>query len=395
MMILLYMTEFNNILSTIDTIKVENFKKFNIIINNSKDIKPDNNLSYKVKELKNTISKQQYFNSQKIGYKEQLVQSSSDLSNSINIQCTTERLTWSKLSKKEKLDKLQKYIESNNIPEDISVIILKKRINKKDVEYDIFTEEIKNLIDNGKLNNIVLNKTLIFNDSPLLKSTAPGFMIESSLKYYIKNSSFSKYLISSDEALSCSDYIFKFKNIIIHINLKAVKNSKCNSGIAALNNILKLYNKKKPVLYMVFSICWKVNLEKYSLELYLDNSFPSYYLDSFILDENLKIDNRSWSSEKKKISGRIQCPRKKKLKLIENILSWNIFKEKFKLRFSGLVEKKSRKQLITERNELEPDFKLQAQNGKYYSLNNSKIKIKEINQVANDFDIDIYQYNYT
>lgn len=144
-MILLYMTEFNNILSTIDTLKVENFKKFNIIINNSKDIKPDNNLSYKVKELKNTISKQQYFNSQKIGYKEQLVQSSSDLSNSINIQCTTERLTWSKLSKKEKLDKLQKYIESNNIPEDISVIILKKRINKKDVEYDIFTEEIKNL----------------------------------------------------------------------------------------------------------------------------------------------------------------------------------------------------------------------------------------------------------
>ena len=39
----------------------------------------------------------------------------------------------------------QTYIGSNNIPEDISDIILKKRINKKDVEYDIFTEEIKNL----------------------------------------------------------------------------------------------------------------------------------------------------------------------------------------------------------------------------------------------------------
>ena len=133
------MTDFDNIISEIDTIKNKNYEKFNIIINNIKEIKPNNNLSYKVKELKNTISKKQYFNSQKIGYNNDLVQSSSDLSDSINIHCTVERLPWSKLSKEVKLEKLNLYIEQNNIPEDISKVILKKRINKKDIEYDIFT----------------------------------------------------------------------------------------------------------------------------------------------------------------------------------------------------------------------------------------------------------------
>tara|TARA_B110000858_G_C17737313_1_gene443174 strand:+ start:406 stop:903 length:498 start_codon:yes stop_codon:yes gene_type:complete len=139
------MTDFENILSKIDTIKNNNYKKFNIIINNIKEETPNNILSYKVKELKNTISKNQYYNSQKIGYKNDLVESSTELSKSINIQCESERLTWSKLSKQIKLDKLKSYIEKNNIPVDISDIIMKTKINKKDVNYDIFTEEITNL----------------------------------------------------------------------------------------------------------------------------------------------------------------------------------------------------------------------------------------------------------
>ena len=37
------------------------------------------------------------------------------------------------------------YIEKHNIPEDISELIQKQKINKKDVDYDIFIEEITNL----------------------------------------------------------------------------------------------------------------------------------------------------------------------------------------------------------------------------------------------------------
>ena len=139
------MTDFENILTKIDTIKTENYKKFNIIINNIKAEAPNNKLSFKVRELKNTISKKQYYNSQKIGYKNDLVKSSNELSNSIDIHCDSERLSWSKLSKQTKLDKLKSYIEKNNIPDDISDIIMKTKINKKDVTYDIFTEEIANL----------------------------------------------------------------------------------------------------------------------------------------------------------------------------------------------------------------------------------------------------------
>tara|TARA_B110000977_G_scaffold150737_1_gene191200 strand:- start:1049 stop:1546 length:498 start_codon:yes stop_codon:yes gene_type:complete len=139
------MTDFENILTKIDTIKTENYKKFNIIINNIKAEAPNNKLSFKVRELKNTISKKQYYNSQKIGYKNDLVKSSNELSNSIDIHCDSERLSWSKLSKQTKLDKLKSYIEKNNIPVDISDIIMKTKINKKDVTYDIFTEEIANL----------------------------------------------------------------------------------------------------------------------------------------------------------------------------------------------------------------------------------------------------------
>ena len=139
------MTDFENILTKIDTIKTENYKKFNIIINNIKAEAPNNKLSFKVRELKNTISKKQYYNSQKIGYKNDLVKSSNELSNSIDIHCDSERLSWSKLSKQTKLDKLKLYIEKNNIPDDISDIIMKTKINKKDVTYDIFTEEIANL----------------------------------------------------------------------------------------------------------------------------------------------------------------------------------------------------------------------------------------------------------
>ena len=139
------MTDFENILTKIDTIKTENYKKFNIIINNIKAEAPNNKLSFKVRELKNTISKKQYYNSQKIGYKNDLVKSSNELSNSIDIHCDSERLSWSKLSKQTKLDKLKSYIEKNNIPVDISDIIMKTKINKKDVNYDIFTEEITNL----------------------------------------------------------------------------------------------------------------------------------------------------------------------------------------------------------------------------------------------------------
>ena len=49
------MTDFENILTKIDTIKTENYKKFNIIINNIKAEAPNNKLSFKVRELKNTI----------------------------------------------------------------------------------------------------------------------------------------------------------------------------------------------------------------------------------------------------------------------------------------------------------------------------------------------------
>ena len=139
------MTDFENILTKIDTIKTENYKKFNIIINNIKAEAPNNKLSFKVRELKNTISKKQYYNSQKIGYKNDLVKSSNELSNSIDIHCDSERLSWSKLSKQTKLEKLKSNIEKNNIPDDISDIIMKTKINKKDVTYDIFTEEIANL----------------------------------------------------------------------------------------------------------------------------------------------------------------------------------------------------------------------------------------------------------
>ena len=139
------MTDFKNILTTLDTIKNKNYEKFNIIINNIKEVTPNNNLSFKVRELKNTISKKQYFNNIKIEYKNDLVKSSSELSNSIDIQCTSERVSWSKLSKETKIDKLKSYIEKNNIPDDISELIMKKKIIKKDVDYDIFTEEITNL----------------------------------------------------------------------------------------------------------------------------------------------------------------------------------------------------------------------------------------------------------
>lgn len=143
--LLIYMTDFDNILLNLNTVKSKNYEKFNIIINNIKSKPPNNTLSYKVKELKNTISKKQYFNSQKIGYKNDLVSSSTELSNSVNIQCESERISWSKLSKKTKKEKLMAYIEKHNIPEDISELIQKQKINKKDVDYDIFIEEITNL----------------------------------------------------------------------------------------------------------------------------------------------------------------------------------------------------------------------------------------------------------
>tara|TARA_B110000211_G_scaffold30222_1_gene30704 strand:+ start:15684 stop:16184 length:501 start_codon:yes stop_codon:yes gene_type:complete len=139
------MTDFDNILLNLNTVKSKNYEKFNIIINNIKSKPPNNTLSYKVKELKNTISKKQYFNSQKIGYKNDLVSSSTELSNSVNIQCESERISWSKLSKKTKKEKLMAYIEKHDIPEDISELIQKQKINKKDVDYDIFIEEITNL----------------------------------------------------------------------------------------------------------------------------------------------------------------------------------------------------------------------------------------------------------
>ena len=257
-----------------------------------------------------------------------------------------------------------------------------------------FDKYVKYLLTDT-MSSIKQEKDIIYEDSPVLKSTAPGFWIEAKLKYYIKLSCFNKWLVPSNEALSGSDFIFDFQNIIIHLNLKAVKNNKCNSGIVALNNALKFYNSKKPILYMVYYICWKVDLDSCSIQLYSDESFKSYYLDSFILNDALKTDNRSWSLEKKKISGRIQCPIDKENLNIENILNWDIFREQLKLKFPKLKQTKSKQSIINDIKKLYPDFKLIAKNGKEYSISSSKFNITDIQTVAEDFGITIYEYNYT
>tara|TARA_B100000780_G_C21115333_1_gene451168 strand:+ start:642 stop:1151 length:510 start_codon:yes stop_codon:yes gene_type:complete len=136
---------FDEIRKNINAEMMLEFEKYNV-----KNIKIDseidydiNKISYDVNKFKSKIGKLQYLNQMK-GKKIPNYDIGNDLMfGSINNE--TERCTWTNLSTKIRKNKLIEFLDTINLAKPMYEEIIKRRIYKKDVEYDIFTEKIKSL----------------------------------------------------------------------------------------------------------------------------------------------------------------------------------------------------------------------------------------------------------
>ena len=203
-------------------------------------------------------------------------------------------------------------------------------------DYKHIAKEFQKLVDcdikkifkkhNNRLKAEINNVGLCRDGSAINTSTAIGYIIEE----FIGRQLPSYYKKPKTTTQVPYDFIYE-DNTKIHllVNIKANKGN--NKGIVAKNILKKYYCKDYlPKLYLIYTVNYSIEEKTSTIVM---NSCESIYLESFIHKYN-KSDNRNWSKEYNKDSGRLQKPPKKEMANygIETIENWEkYFKEIKKL----------------------------------------------------------------
>ena len=117
-----------------------NYELFDNDVNKEIDI---NKISYEVNKFTGKIGKLQYLNGMK-GKK----MPDDDIGNDLlhgDINNENDRKGWGDLTPKEKKNKLIEFLDTINLTKSMYEEIIKRRLYKKDIEFDVFTEKITSL----------------------------------------------------------------------------------------------------------------------------------------------------------------------------------------------------------------------------------------------------------
>lgn len=139
---------FKDIEIALEKLRDREFKIFNIQFENKvekKEFDP-NKISFDAKKIGQKISMYKKKRRKKgVHIKNENIVIGNDLANMKYIQTETDRKRWTELSKIEKKKQLIDYLDTLSLDNELYDIILKRRILKKDVEFNIFEQKIESL----------------------------------------------------------------------------------------------------------------------------------------------------------------------------------------------------------------------------------------------------------
>lgn len=139
---------FKDIEIALEKLRDREFKIFNIQFENKvekKEFDP-NKISFDAKKIGQKISMYKKRRRKKgVHIKNENIVIGNDLANMKYIQTETDRKRWTELSKIEKKKQLIDYLDTLSLDNELYDIILKRRILKKDVEFNIFEQKIESL----------------------------------------------------------------------------------------------------------------------------------------------------------------------------------------------------------------------------------------------------------
>ncbi len=173
-------------------------------------------------------------------------------------------------------------------------------------------EEFDNLIMTNPQNILSFDgQNIVFNKSPLIGSTALGFIVESYAYSKVINSN-GKLMVEEKQNVTESSYDFKysFEDLDVMINFKVEKEGGSNNGVAALNQFFIDYCKdSKPKLFYIYKIKYSID-EKNGFVKFKNSS--CYSVEANISKE-VKQDSRNWGSKyTSKINGRFNIKNESK-----------------------------------------------------------------------------------
>lgn len=139
---------FKDIEIALEKLRDREFKIFNIQFENKvekKEFDP-NKISFDAKKIGQKISMYKKKRRKKgVHIKNENIVIGNDLANMKYIQTETDRKRWTELSKIEKKKQLIDYLDTLSLDNELYDVILKRRILKKDVEFNIFEQKIESL----------------------------------------------------------------------------------------------------------------------------------------------------------------------------------------------------------------------------------------------------------
>ena len=139
---------FKDIEIALEKLRDREFKIFNIQFENNvekKEFDP-NKISFDAKKIGQKINDYKKRKRKKgVHVKNENFVIGNDLANMKYIQTETDRKRWTELSKIEKKKQLIDYLDTLSLDNELYDIILKRRILKKDVEFNIFEQKIESL----------------------------------------------------------------------------------------------------------------------------------------------------------------------------------------------------------------------------------------------------------
>lgn len=192
---------------------------------------------------------------------------------------------------------------------------------------DAFANEIKKELDKLVLQEKELELklqgiNLIFEQSPLIGSTAFGFILESYVRGKIESDSGTN-IEKPESGVTNTSYDFTYKNphMKVMINFKVQKNGIKNNAVSAINQFLNDYCfDSSPKIFFVYKINYEIDQANQKVKLIDSECYP---IESYIEKDN-KQDNRNWGSKyTSKINGRFSVDSKSDRKN----RSWNDVQE--------------------------------------------------------------------